>query len=141
MHRSISINACCPFEDCGKSLLDSSVMIAQKPAVHLIVEKDGVRGNIYLSSWYDDYKCVDPEEFNLLPGDIVKFSCPHCGRELPVAEKCACKAKRVWLGIEGDGKIRICCRKGCHYHSLEFDNTSKLTAIIAKSKDSNPAEK
>ncbi len=132
MHRTLNVKVRCPHENCGESLLTDLVKIGRKPSVHLIVEKNGERGDIYLSSWYDDFRCVEPEGLNLLPGDVVKFFCPHCGKELPYAEKCACKAKRVWLGIEGDGKVRICCRKGCYYHSLEFDNTNELLDFIGE---------
>jgi len=132
MHRTIHIHICCPHADCGKSLLDNSVKIGNQPSVHLIADKNGVRGDIYLSSLYDDFECIEPEELNILPGDIIRLYCPHCGKELPFADKCACKAKMVWLGIKNGGRVRICCRKDCHYHSLEFDDSGKLIEFISQ---------
>lgn len=134
MHRMITVPACCPHEDCGESLICPEVKVSRRPSVHLIVEKDGEKDDIYLSSLYDDYRCKEPDNIDLIPGDIVKFYCPHCGRELPFAEKCACKADMVWLGIEDNGRVRICCRKGCHYHSLEFRNSSELMAFMSRKK-------
>ena len=134
MRRTVNIPACCPHEDCGKSLLNNEVQVCRRPSVHLIVEKGKKRGDIYLSSWYDDFRCVEPDELHLLPGDKVKFYCPYCGKELPFVEKCACKAPMVALGIEGNGSVRICTRIGCHYHSLEFGNTAELIAFMSKVK-------
>jgi len=141
MHRTIHIPACCPHKDCGKSLITDKVKVGRRPSVHLIAEKDGVRGDIYLSSWYDDFRAVEPEELNIRPGDVVKFFCPHCGKELPVADKCACKADMVWLAIEGDGRVRMCCRKSCHYHSMEFVDSTELLAFMERMKREKKAKK
>ncbi|RKZ31521.1 hypothetical protein DRQ36_01740 [bacterium] len=134
MYRAFLVPASCPHEDCGKSLLSEEHPIGGKPSVHLIVEKKGERGDIYLSAWYDDFRTILPDKPNILPGDIVKLYCPYCGKELPFAERCACKAPMVYLAIESNGRVRICTRSGCHYHSLEFSNSAELQALLAKAK-------
>ncbi len=126
MQHLLYINLCCPYEDCGRSLSSEEHPIGGRPSAHLIAEKNGTLGDIYLSGFYDDYRTIEPDSLDILPGDVIKFHCPHCGKELPFAEKCACKAPMVYIGIENNGQVRICTRKGCHYHTLEFGSTKEL---------------
>jgi len=130
--RFLYLPVCCPHENCGKSLLTDEFIINNKPSVHLIAEKEHKKGDIYLSAFYDDFEAIEPPELNILPGDIIKFYCPHCGKELPFKEKCCCGAPMVSLAHEDGLKIRICTRKGCQYHSLEFEHSSDFISLIQK---------
>ncbi|HHS50101.1 MAG TPA: hypothetical protein ENN07_03195 [candidate division Zixibacteria bacterium] len=134
--RLFYLEVCCPNPKCGKSLLDEDHPVRNKPSLYLIVDKEGVRGEIFLSAFYDDYKCIEPDEPNLLPGDVVRFFCPHCGDELPIIDTCYCKAPRVRLDAKNAGNLKICTRKGCKFHSLEFNRSEDLNAFIEKMKGS-----
>ena len=130
MSGSVILRPKCPHSDCGEGLLSAEFPIRNKPSVHLVIQKDGRKGDLYLSAYYDDSRYIEPEELNLLPGDMVKFFCPHCGKETPRYDRCYCKAPTIALALPGGGKARICTRKGCRCHSLEFALPGQLEAYM-----------
>lgn len=122
----------CPHKDCQKSLMDSDVLVSNRESIHLVVSKDGVNGDIYLSSIYGDYNCIDPEVPHFLNGDTLNFLCPHCAKPLPTVETCSCGAKTVVIELVSGGQVKFCSRKGCHYHNLSFQNSEDLYRFLDK---------
>lgn len=120
----------CPHLDCGKSLMDNDVKVSNRPSIKLLARKDGKEGFIYISSIYGDYNIIEPNEFDISPGDIVEFFCPHCKKPLPVLEKCSCGAPVLELMLESGGRLKFCSRKGCHYHSLSFEDPADLDRFL-----------
>ena len=137
MFRVLYLSVHCPNKACGKSLLTDEYLIKHRPSVHLIAEKEGKRGDIYLSAYYDDFQAKEPIEPNILPGDIIKFYCPHCGKELPFKETCYCGAPVVTLAVEGGGDVKFCTRNGCKYHALEFEHAGDLAAFMEEMNSSD----
>ncbi len=123
----------CPHKDCGKSLEDKDNLVSNTPSIHLKVLKDGQESDIYLSSIYGDYNSKEGEGLDLYIGDIVKFMCPHCKKELPVLEQCSCGADIVEMELESGGMVKFCTRKGCHYHNLSFEESKDLYDFLERS--------
>ncbi|MFP4458120.1 MAG: hypothetical protein ACLFSQ_00850 [Candidatus Zixiibacteriota bacterium] len=124
------VNVICPHEDCKKSLMDHENLVSNQPSIHLRVKKGDVEGDLYLSSIYGDYNSIDPEKPHYLNGDCLEFYCPHCGKELPVIEKCSCGADTKLLHLQDGGKLKFCSRKGCNYHNISFEKSEDLYKFL-----------
>lgn len=116
----IQVKVKCP--QCGESLMDNKYKIRGVPCVKAIIEFEGRRGWIRLSSFYGDY--TTELEIHLSSGITANFFCPHCNSELTSSRKCdKCDASMVWLDfLEGYGRVQICSRRGCRYHLIEFED-------------------
>ena len=124
----------CPHADCGKSLMDETVLVSNAPSIHLIVRKGKEEGDLYLSSIYGDYNCIEPDLQGFSNGDVLEFFCPHCHRPLPKLDKCSCGAHTLSMLLMDGGVIKFCSRKGCHYHNLSFENAEDLYAFLDKTR-------
>ncbi|MBN1756177.1 hypothetical protein JW877_08205 [bacterium] len=120
------IPAKCPYPDCGVSLMTEEFLIKGQPSIKLIGEYGSTKRPIYISSIYDDYESVIPDELLIVKNAILDFYCPHCGRRFSVAEYCDCGAPKIYLAIASGGKVKFCTRKGCIKHSLEFKNSEEI---------------
>jgi len=115
---------------CRKILNDNETSIKRKPALKFLVENKGRKGFLWISSIYGDHETIEPEELNVLPGDVVKFFCPHCEKPLPVVEKCYCKGDQVKIELSTGGNLQFCDRKGCYYGSIRFVNPDDLDKFL-----------
>ncbi len=122
------IEAICPL--CRQKLNDEEHLIKNKPALRFLVENKGHRGYIWLSAIYGDHETIEPEELDILPGDVVKFFCPHCEKPLPIAGKCYCKADQIKIELATGGELQFCNRKGCYYGSIRFVNPEDLDRFL-----------
>ena len=115
----IEVSVNCPH--CGKSFMDQDHKVDNHPGVSLMAEVRNKRGWVRLSSLYGSYKVET--EFPIPPGEITKFYCPHCNRELIGTRKChECGASMVPLKFAEGGVVQICSRRGCKKHLIEFEN-------------------
>ncbi len=130
--RKYYLEATCPY--CHEALEDLDTLIGNHPALKFLVENRGKKGYIWISSAYGDHETIEPEELNILPGDIVKFFCPHCKKALPIVEKCYCKGDQLRLTLASGGEIQFCNRKGCYYSSLRFINPDDLDKFLGLQK-------
>jgi len=117
---------------CGKSLMDPGVQIDKHPSVKVLIEHNGERGPLYLSSRYGSHNIHTDMDIN--EGDIVTFYCPHCDASLTSSRTCyECKAPLVTFESELGGYLRICSRKGCKKRVIEFENLeTELRAFYNK---------
>lgn len=117
----------CPI--CSASLMDEKKLIDDKPSLHLIIEIQGKRGDIWLSSIYGNY---DYETNIDIPDNaIVRFFCPVCGEELKSESKCdICNAPMIPINLEEGGRVRFCSRKGCTNHVIEFKNPELALKLL-----------
>lgn len=126
--RQYYVEAVCPH--CNGLLNDPDTLIKGKPALKFLCGKKGRRGYLWISAFYGDHETIEPENLNILPGDIVRFFCPHCERPLPVVEKCSCKAEQVKIELKTGGDLQFCDRKGCYYGGIRFSDPHDLDHFL-----------
>lgn len=121
MTKTVSLNAKCPH--CGISFMDHGLTIKDKPSIKLNIESNSDRGTIRLCSIYGcyDHLC----DIELKEGEIARFFCPHCNKELKSNDACDlpnCNAPMIPLTLQLGGKVFICSRKGCSNHFVAFED-------------------
>lgn len=124
----LKVSAPCIY--CGKSMMDEDFIIDEYPSVKVIIESEGERGELHLSSLYGSYNVESNIE--LQDGKIFRFYCPHCEQELTSTRLCdKCNAPMVAFKFVGGGTIKICSRYGCKKHYLEFEDIeTELRAFL-----------
>ncbi|MEW5692623.1 MAG: hypothetical protein AB1765_04945 [Candidatus Hydrogenedentota bacterium] len=114
----IELSIKCPF--CGQSLMDKEHLIDNCPGIKVIIEWKEKQGWAYLSALYGSYNTE--YEFPRPKGEIGKFFCCHCKKELTSTRKCEeCGAPMVRLDVMEGGILQICSRRGCKRHCIEFE--------------------
>jgi hypothetical protein len=121
MTKTVSLKAKCPH--CGKSFMDEVTMLHETPSIKLNIESGSNRGTIRLCSIYGcyDHLC----DFDLKKGEIARFFCPHCNKELKSNDECDasnCNAPMISLTLELGGKVFLCSRSGCENHFVAFED-------------------
>lgn len=121
MTKTVSLKVKCPH--CGKSFMDTETMLHNSQSIKLNIETVSDRGTIRLCSIYNcyDHLC----DFDLKKGEIAKFFCPNCNKELKSNDHCSepnCNAPMVPLTMEIGGKVFICSRRGCTNHFVAFED-------------------
>lgn len=117
---------------CGKNLMDKGFEIDNHPSVKVIIKYKGKQGILHLSSLYGSYN-ID-SEIEVPKGEIARFICPHCKSNLGSSRTCyKCSAPMVTFESALGGYLRICSRKGCKKHGIEFENLeTELRAFYEK---------
>ena len=117
---------------CGKHLMDAGFEIDDHPSIKVIMEYEGKHGILHLSSQYGSYN--SNLEFDIPEGEIVRFICPHCKSDLMSSRICyECGALMVTFESVLGGYLRICSRRGCKKHIIEFENLeTELGAFYEK---------
>ncbi|MCD4666067.1 MAG: hypothetical protein K8R68_12420 [Bacteroidales bacterium] len=121
MPKNVSLNVKCPH--CGKSFMDEEQLLHEKPGIKLNVESDNGRGTVRLCSVYGCYDHLS--DFDLKEGEISRFFCPHCNKELISNDHCDsanCNAPMIPLTLKLGGKVFICSRHGCNNHFVAFED-------------------
>ena len=117
----LSFDVNCPH--CKKSLMDPYRQVSNRPSIRLNIEAGEQKGLIRLCSIYGCYEYIS--EITVNQGDIARFSCPHCKKELSSKEICEeCQAPMVDLKLSIGGIVCICSRSGCKNHSVGFVDLS-----------------
>ena len=121
MYDFLSLQLKCP--NCNASLMDADHPIDNEPGIRLLVECEGNRGTIRLSSIYGSYNYSSDIE---LPKDsLARFFCPSCTLEITSDNTCvSCDAPIVPFYLDMGGKVSICSRSGCKNHFVEFEDLS-----------------
>jgi len=121
MEKYIALSIKCPH--CDTSLMNPYVTIQNKASVTLNVEHNGEKGVIHLCSFYG---CKEHNSsIKIEEGEIFKFFCPHCEKELISDHKCKeCDAPMIPFKMDKGGKLHMCSRGGCNSHYLNFQNLS-----------------
>ena len=110
-------NARCPK---GCNLMDPDHLIHDHASIHVKAAAGGQSGSVYLDPMYGSYENLS--EVNVPPGEVVEFSCPHCGVSLtdPDATCAKCSAPMFVLHLPKGGFIEACERNGCSNHRLQI---------------------
>lgn len=121
MAKRVSLNVKCP--KCSKSLMDHDYLLLDYPSIKVNIVSSHDRGTMHLCSVYECYN--HKSDIELKEGEIVKFFCPHCNKELTSNDECDsqdCNAPMVKLILQLGGKVFICSRKGCTSHFVAFED-------------------
>ena len=126
----IHVNLQCHY--CGANLMDEAFPIDGHPSVKLTIDCRGKRGTLHLSSRYGSYNLVS--EIDIPQGEIVQIFCPHCGKDMKSSRLCyECGAPMITFESVLGGYLRICSRRGCEKHIIEFENLeTELRAFYEK---------
>ena len=121
MPKHLSIKTKCPH--CGESLMDSEKLLHDLPSIKLNIETANKRGTLRLCSIYG---CEDHlSDIEMKDGDIAKFYCPHCNKQLISNDECDdenCNAPMIPLTLQMGGRLFFCSRKGCDQHFVAFED-------------------
>ena len=117
---------------CNKSLMDKEFLLDNHSSVKIIIDYKSKKGTLHLSSRYGSYKIKS--EIDVPKGEIVRFLCPHCKSDLKSSRSCyECSAPMVTFESALGGHLRICSRRGCKTHGIEFENLeTELRAFYEK---------
>lgn len=117
MTTAIKLRLKCP--SCGHSLMDDENLIDDASSIKVVIEVDDQKGLLRLSSIYGCYTIES--EFEIPEQKIARFYCPSCNKPLKDESTCdLCQAPMVLFQLEEGGSVKICSRRGCKKHSLEF---------------------
>jgi methionyl-tRNA synthetase len=119
----------CPY--CRKSLMDEKTQIDGYPSVKVQIQYGNKDGSLYLSSIYGSYNIIT--EVYIPNEEIVLFFCPYCHASLLLKDSCEkCQAPLAFFELKNGGKVQICSRRGCKYHSIDYSNLSqKISALYS----------
>ena len=123
MTKTVSLKLKCPH--CSKSFMDHEHLLLEKPSIKLNIETLTGRGTIRLCSIYGSYKHVC--DIELKDGDIARFYCPDCNKELKSNDHCKGVAQHYQTvdGLNPPAHLGRCfhdrlhggkCRVGQHAH-------------------------
>ena len=117
---------------CGANLMDKDKLIDGHQSIEVLVEYKGKQGIMHLSSRYGSYKIET--KIDIPDREIVRFICPHCKKDMRSSRKCyECGAPMVTFESTLGGFLRICSRRGCKKHSIEFvDLETEIRAFYEK---------
>ncbi len=121
MTKQVSLNTKCPH--CGTSFMDKVTPLRDAPSIKLNIETTENRGTIRLCSTYGCYEHLC--DFDLKVGEIARFYCPHCNKELKSNDECDspnCNAPMIPLILQLGGKVFVCSRRGCENHFVAFED-------------------
>ena len=126
----IHVDLKCPY--CHKNLMDDEFLVDNHRSVKTIITHGHERGVLHLSAKYGSYN-ID-SEIEVPMGEIAQFYCPHCDASLKSKRLCyECNAPMVTFESELGGYLRICSRRGCKKHTVEFENLEmELRAFYEK---------
>ena len=118
----IQVNVKCPH--CEQSLMDKDHKIDDHASIKVMIEFEGRKGWLSLSSLYGSYNTES--EFAITDGEIVRFFCSKCNANLEGTRKCEkCNAPMIAVDFVNGGVVQICSRKGCKKHLIEFEDLER----------------
>ncbi len=104
---------------CNHSLMDPENMIDEYPSIKLTLSFERMHGWLRLSSLYGSFNIES--EYEIPPGVVCNFFCPHCHAEMRGGSPCPdCSSITVPMIVRGGGMIQICSRRGCKWHMLDL---------------------
>lgn len=117
---------------CGKNLMDDDFQIGNHSSLRVTIEYQGKKGALRMSSLYGSNNVLS--ELYIPNGETVRFLCPSCKSDIGSSRRCyECNAQMVTFESTLGGYLRICSRKGCKKHMIEFVNfETELKAFYEK---------
>jgi len=130
----------CPY--CRKSLMDEEKQIDEFPSVKTLIQYHEKAGILRLSSVFGSYEIKS--EVYIPKDDLVLFFCPECHASLMLKDLCEeCQAPLAFMELKNGGTVRICSRRGCKYHFMDYTNfAQKISAFYrTHQKFADPSQK
>lgn len=122
----VALNVKCPH--CFTSLMDETVTLDNEPSIKVDGTIQGKKFWLRLASVWGSYAIQSERE--IMKGDIVQVSCPHCSKSLSITSRCdLCGADKIEFFLKSGGAVHICSRRGCHKHSIEVENVKDFLRI------------
>jgi len=114
----------------GCDLMCEDVKINGLNSICVKIQYKDQEGLLYIDPEFGSYKHVS--EIDVPDGEIVSFSCPHCGVSLKnETETCrTCSAPVFTLILPNEGEVSGCLRKGCFDHTLKIESFEALQLRI-----------
>lgn len=114
----------------GCDLMCEKVKIRDLNSICVKIHYKDQEGFIYLDPEFGSYEHIS--ELDVPDGEIVRFSCPHCGVSLvDETETCrTCSAPVFTLVLPNEGEVSGCLRKGCFDHTLKIESFEALQLRI-----------
>jgi hypothetical protein len=82
-----------------------------------------------LSSIYGSYNIMS--EIHIPEEELVLLFCPKCQASLLLKDSCEdCKAPLAFFELKNGGRVQICSRRGCKYHSIDYSNLSQKISTL-----------
>jgi hypothetical protein len=102
----------------GCSLMSETVQIEGYPAITVAASYRGKAGFVHLDPAYGSFENI--VEIDVPEGEVVDFSCPHCGVSLRHAtETCnTCSSPIFVIHLPHGSLVEGCLREGCFSHKL-----------------------
>ena len=124
---NIVVNVKCPY--CKRSFMDEETQIDGYPSVRVNIQLGNKASTLNLSSIYGSYNIMS--EIHIPEEEMVLFFCPECQASLLLKDLCEdCKAPLAFFELKNGGKVQICSRRGCKYHSLDYSNLSQKISSL-----------
>jgi len=114
----------------GCDLMSDKVKIKGLKTIAVKIRWQTKEGMIYLDPEFGSYENI--LDFEIPPGEIVEFCCPHCGVSLQHEhDLCpSCSAPTFTIELPGEGQISGCLRKGCFEHTLKIESFASMQLRI-----------
>jgi hypothetical protein len=102
----------------GCSLMSETMEIGGYPAITVTGSYRGKSGTVHLDPAYGSFNNI--VELDIPDGEVVEFSCPHCGVSLrhPTETCNTCSSPTFVLHLPHGSLVEGCQRKGCFSHKL-----------------------
>ena len=124
---NIVVNVKCPY--CKRSFMDEETQIDGYPSVKVNIQFGNKTSTLNLSSIYGSYNIRS--EIPIAEEEMVLFFCPGCQASLLLKDLCEhCKAPLAFFELKNGGKVQICSRQGCRYHSIDYSNLSQKISSL-----------
>jgi hypothetical protein len=117
----------CPH--CKKSLMNENIEINEFESIKVKISYRESEGELYLSAVYGSYDIIS--RIDVPEGECAVIACTECKTSLLIDERCEeCGALLAIFELNTGGRVQICSRRGCRYHSIDFsDPTQKISAL------------
>ena len=104
---------------CNHSLMDNSFVLEGYPSVRITMSFGSTHGWLRLCSLYGCHTIA--AEYDIPPGMVTDFFCPHCHEQMTDSGEClSCAAPMVPMMVRGGGVVQICSRRGCRAQMLHL---------------------
>jgi hypothetical protein len=109
--------------------MDEETQIDGYPSVRVNIQFSNKTSVLNLSSIYGSYNILS--EIPIPEEEMVLFFCPECQASLLLKDLCEdCKAPLAFFELKNGGRVQICSRRGCKYHSIDYSNLSQKISSL-----------
>ncbi|MBU0713222.1 hypothetical protein KJ762_16015 [bacterium] len=114
----------------GCDLMCEDIKIHDLNSICVKIHYKDQEGLLHIDPEFGSYEHIS--EVAIPDGEVVRFSCPHCGVSLvDESETCrTCSAPVFTMILPNEGEVSGCLRKGCFDHTLKIESFEVLQLRI-----------